>query len=361
MTEDEEEEYTCRICLEDELPRSALIAPCSCAGSSKWVHRECLDRWRTTREDRAFSRCTECLTDYTLIPRPEFEEPEMKNRRRRKYFLLLIRDIGGMFLFTQAIIVGVAFMVFAGDNHEKNLINQSGLQNYPRCFYYLAGLVITAAIVGVIGCIYLCVMGTNDNNGCTVGGSDCAYCCYGCGDTCSGCTCEGCTAGSCECGEAGPAIIILLGALAVIGAIIIVVAGVMFVQQALKNHASVLYKRGLATEFVVADLDAPDGGLSALPPVITDNDEIINDSSGGGGGSDFQTMPSVQMHTIVYSSLASSRTSGMDREEQGVPLVSPSGSSGAEASAPPLDDSSVPSAPLLSLAQRQELASRGLI
>ena len=359
----EEDSIICRICLEEELCRSAVIAPCSCAGGSKFVHRACLDQWRTTREDRAFSRCTECLADYQLIPRPEYEEPEMRNRRRRKYIILMVRDIGGMFFLTQAIIIGIAFLVYAGDNHAKHLITQAHMLNYPRCFYYLTGLVITASIAGILGTVTMCLMGANNNGFNNV---DCAYCFYGCGDSCSGCTCEGCTAGSCECGEAGPAVIVILGAFAVVGAIMIVVAGVMFVQQAMKNHASVLYKRGLAQEFVVADLDAPDGGISTLPPVTADESDMISISNGRGNCSDSvcddrasAIPPSSSSLSHVYSSLAST-SHGMDREEQGVSLVT---MPGTQASAPPLVDSDSlnPSAPLLTLAQRQELARRGLI
>ena len=39
----------CRICLSEEEPES-LIAPCLCAGTSKWVHRECLDEWRAQEQ-----------------------------------------------------------------------------------------------------------------------------------------------------------------------------------------------------------------------------------------------------------------------------------------------------------------------
>ncbi len=42
----------CRICLEAE-PSEALIAPCNCAGSCAYVHRNCLDLWR-----RSLSRCS---------------------------------------------------------------------------------------------------------------------------------------------------------------------------------------------------------------------------------------------------------------------------------------------------------------
>jgi hypothetical protein len=41
----------CRICLDSE-PVETLLAPCNCAGSCAFVHRECLDLWR-----RSLSRC----------------------------------------------------------------------------------------------------------------------------------------------------------------------------------------------------------------------------------------------------------------------------------------------------------------
>ena len=44
-----------------------LISPCQCRGSSAWVHRGCLDQWRATQEERAFSQCTECNFVYTYV------------------------------------------------------------------------------------------------------------------------------------------------------------------------------------------------------------------------------------------------------------------------------------------------------
>ena len=50
-----EEIIVCRICLEN-CERKEVIAPCKCKGTQKWVHRECLDLWRSVREDKAFSK-----------------------------------------------------------------------------------------------------------------------------------------------------------------------------------------------------------------------------------------------------------------------------------------------------------------
>jgi len=41
-----EEIYTCRICMEDDILEN-FISPCNCDGTSKYVHEECLTKWRT--------------------------------------------------------------------------------------------------------------------------------------------------------------------------------------------------------------------------------------------------------------------------------------------------------------------------
>lgn len=55
----------CRICLDiDELPN--LISPCLCSGTSKWVHKKCLNRWRALvpsgHENNKI--CKECRGEY---------------------------------------------------------------------------------------------------------------------------------------------------------------------------------------------------------------------------------------------------------------------------------------------------------
>jgi hypothetical protein len=54
----------CRICMEKS-PKHKLIAPCKCKGTSKWVHRECVETWR--RENKlAFLQCSVCKFEYEL-------------------------------------------------------------------------------------------------------------------------------------------------------------------------------------------------------------------------------------------------------------------------------------------------------
>jgi hypothetical protein len=67
MEIDEEEIYTCRICLDDENDANKLISPCRCSGSSKYVHLECLQTWRrTSRGGIGEKKCMECHTEYLI-------------------------------------------------------------------------------------------------------------------------------------------------------------------------------------------------------------------------------------------------------------------------------------------------------
>ena len=58
------EERECRICFENDNPED-LISPCLCDGTSKWVHRKCLNEWRETNIDKpANTNCMECKYKY---------------------------------------------------------------------------------------------------------------------------------------------------------------------------------------------------------------------------------------------------------------------------------------------------------
>ena len=59
-----QETYMCRICLEEDSVNN-LIYPCKCSGGSKYIHKECLNEWRTTSENRDnMDRCECCHYEY---------------------------------------------------------------------------------------------------------------------------------------------------------------------------------------------------------------------------------------------------------------------------------------------------------
>jgi hypothetical protein len=241
-------EYQCRICLEDA-ERKDLIAPCSCSGSSKWVHRRCLDQWRTTREDRAFARCTECLESYTLININD--NAEARARRKRKYYWALAKDFGGAFVLTQSIIIISALFIY-GCDWKQHFIENFQAKDHPKLFYYGMGLLLDLAILGMFA--FFSGSG-NYCNDCNDSGS------------CGHVYCFDCNFGSCECGEAAIVIVfIIIVAFILLGLVALVVGGVAFVQRAVQRHAHILQKRELAQDIVVADLanDATDIEAPAL-------------------------------------------------------------------------------------------------
>ena len=56
----------CRICFDIETLDDPFISPCHCKGTSKYVHKSCLNTWRHfNREGLGWKQCMECGTEYT--------------------------------------------------------------------------------------------------------------------------------------------------------------------------------------------------------------------------------------------------------------------------------------------------------
>ena len=56
----------CRICLEDDIEEN-LIHPCKCSGSSKYVHKQCLNEWRNINHNPiSFNQCEVCKYTYVI-------------------------------------------------------------------------------------------------------------------------------------------------------------------------------------------------------------------------------------------------------------------------------------------------------
>lgn len=62
MSSEENDDPVCRICFETE-PAVDLFSPCGCTGSTQWVHRQCLDRWRAVANP-ACNACEVCNVEY---------------------------------------------------------------------------------------------------------------------------------------------------------------------------------------------------------------------------------------------------------------------------------------------------------
>lgn len=115
-------EYTCRICLEECPDTTKLIVPCLCNGSSKYVHRSCLDIWRSVdRDNLNYGRCNECLFNYVLDDRKIKERlKKMKFQQKidRVFYLLLPFIIG---LAIGLIVVYITSFMYIKDVLTNNI------------------------------------------------------------------------------------------------------------------------------------------------------------------------------------------------------------------------------------------------
>ena len=196
-----DQEKICRICLEgtdntEPFHEGHLISPCQCRGTSAWVHRGCLDRWRVTQEDRAFSQCTECAFPYEYVEQPDdeskgwlFDDGPLTPavRRKLKFQAAVGRDFFAVFAVFQLCVWSIGLLVRKLDCGKYNdcvgydplddpwnitakpsyrddaeyccpkglIVNKippfNLLDTHTRAAYYLVGLILFFAMVGCCG------------------------------------------------------------------------------------------------------------------------------------------------------------------------------------------------------------------
>ena len=334
--EEEEEELCCRICLEEDV-RENFIAPCGCRGTQRFVHRRCLDTWRSTREDRAWARCTECLVPYRLKLADDAAPTKWS---QLEFKLFVARDFFFVFMVSQLAVSICAFLLRTADRRslrgavlgmfakgcvEDHRFNGGGefFCHHTLSAYYIAGVVLALAFVGLAGSAYFCA------NGCQLEATDettshreptplsssaparprttsrgptpirhhrgrsdnCGDCCIlvvqGDEGDCNGCLqcCGQCGECECKCPESGGngggnggegllvIFLIALAILAVIGLIIVLVLGAAIVQRTFQRHMHRQIKYRLAHRYEVVDLStSPDAGMpmTDVPPPAAD-------------------------------------------------------------------------------------------
>ena len=108
-------EIECRICFErdTDIPRDCLISPCKCKGTSEFVHKSCLDKWRmTNREGEAWRKCMECHTPYEFTNAYSLESTTLLTYNSLISIYLLQYICGLFFSF-------VIWIVDAYNNYES--------------------------------------------------------------------------------------------------------------------------------------------------------------------------------------------------------------------------------------------------
>lgn len=138
----------CRICL--DIGGEDLIAPCYCKGTQKYVHRSCLDNWRSTKEGFAFSHCTECRAVFIL----RANVPPDRWWLRLKFQLLVVRDHTLIFFIVQMVVAFLGMLVYKFYGEE--LREMFGYEQHPYGFYSMAVLAII--LVGLLYGFFIAII-----------------------------------------------------------------------------------------------------------------------------------------------------------------------------------------------------------
>lgn len=275
----------CRICLDGDKHQN-MIAPCRCKGTSKWVHRECLDQWRAyNADDLAFSQCMECRFHF------QFEENSSEKHRhltRCLYWLLVSRDLFVATVVVQAFVLLFALIFFAAAQSEEGVIEWVDDSHNPICrssgcqFWscYAIGILVLFLLLGIYGSVLLCLNDCSLRAAVHVGGGGSSQR-RGGGQTARGqpvvdgmvCGCDGdcncCDCGCDGCGDSGEGAIVLLVMAVVIGAVLAIVGfvlaallSVVVVQIIVRRHLWILQKKTLTKDYRVRDLSSDPCALS---------------------------------------------------------------------------------------------------
>ncbi|KAF5179965.1 RING/FYVE/PHD zinc finger superfamily protein [Thalictrum thalictroides] len=248
----------CRICLEyDGEPDEDLISPCMCKGTQQFVHRSCLDHWRSVKEGFAFSHCTTCKAQFHL----RVEKLEDYSWRKTKFRIFVARDVLLVFLAVQTVISllgGFAYLMDRNGNFRNSFSDgwDRVLSKHPIPFYYCIGVIVLFAMLGFFGLIIHCT--SSNYNPCLHRGPNCYY--WGMGD-CFPASTEACFALA----------IVFVVIFAILGIAYGFFAATMAIQRIWQRHYHILTKIELTKEYVVVDL----GGGYTTPNLDPEHEERL--------------------------------------------------------------------------------------
>ncbi|WOL02719.1 hypothetical protein Cni_G11438 [Canna indica] len=145
----------CRVCLRSD--GRDLISPCKCEGTSKFVHRDCLNYSRAVKERFAFTHCTACKVPYYL------KAHICPDRKWKILKLLKFRYILFIFAVIQLVICALAnmcFLVVSVIRYNSDvyiyypyyLRQFSWSSDLALRFYYASGVLLFCIVVGLSGC-----------------------------------------------------------------------------------------------------------------------------------------------------------------------------------------------------------------
>lgn len=168
---EEEDPKKCRICLEED---GIFISPCSCSGSAGYIHRECLDSWRSTRPER-MNACEICTFEFVI--EIQGVSPAMTRMRNFKYTCFVTWDIIVIVFMIHVPVAILGAIAYAAD---KSRAIPTGMHTSQILGYYVFGWCLFLICVGLAGLVIALLKGSAGNNCCICvcdGGDECALPC----------------------------------------------------------------------------------------------------------------------------------------------------------------------------------------
>ena len=139
-------QHQCRICLEEEETDANFIVPCRCRGSSKYIHRTCLDTWRSQNPNgENFKRCNQCRMEYVIESGPEFNQRKADNMYKKH-----VRDEGWIIMLVVIFVVIVTAFALVAWNAIRIVPFKSFRRHYV-IGYVLMTIILLSFISGIFG------------------------------------------------------------------------------------------------------------------------------------------------------------------------------------------------------------------
>ena len=138
----------CRICYEST-NQEEMLHPCRCSGTSKWIHRSCLNQWRSlSTNPNAFSKCLECLYEYQTIPAEPAEKPLCESLGR-----FMSTNTFVFFVLNNVIIIVFSYFLLLVDTDKKlrnTLSHSDTIGYYSWSFIMYSSLIFSMYLFGYI-------------------------------------------------------------------------------------------------------------------------------------------------------------------------------------------------------------------
>ena len=237
----QELERKCRVCFEQQLNiKDPLISPCHCSGGIQWIHRSCLNLWRSTKTNASFSRCEICLFEYEVVI--FMASPGQQRLNLLRYYAYVIRDIVVSLLLFESI-VALLTVILCGLDSQHHLPEYIGLN---LSMQYLGAYIIWGHIfiLFLIGCVTLCISlcnSSSQNNSTTFIYCDDMNCCTS-------------TRSSEEIVFMQICCVILVCFIALFGAIVGVCLACHYCTKRFNRHREILWKKQEIERLIVKDL-----------------------------------------------------------------------------------------------------------